>query len=210
MNNRAHFLFALFLAGALPMAAAVPKDAPSRPADKGCKWEKLSDAKVGLEAWVQRCDYGFRKIDFLIQGKSLALRYSDGGGKPDPLVDVLDLLPGETTEAGLKRIFASKTDPKVAKRCVLAPYHGLDEKVPPGVKRFTFVPDARYQKELDKKAKPDEVGDPACGDWGDAPDGIQYFETQPASGSGKVLFVRAGQDIPLFDDYTLKLLPAKK
>ena len=36
------------------------------------------------------------------------------------------------------------------------------------------------------------------------------FETQPASGSGKVLFVRAGQDIPLFDDYTLKLLPAKK
>ena len=42
------------------------------------------------------------------------------------------------------------------------------------------------------------------------PDGIQYFETQPASGSGKVLFVRVGQDVPLFDDFTLRLLPAKR
>ena len=207
MNKHGHLL-ALFLAGAFTLVATA-KDGPSRPADKGCKWEKLSDAKLGLEAWVQRCDYGFRKIDFLIQGKSLAIHYSDGG-KPDPLIDVLDLLPGETTEAGLKRLFASKTEPKVAKRCVLAPYRGLEEKVPPGVKRFTFVPDARYQKELDKKRDPNEVGDPACGDWGDAPDGIQYFETQPASGAGKVLFVRVGQDVPLFDDYTLKLLPAKK
>lgn len=208
MNIRRHLLLVVLLAGAFPLVASA-KDAPSRPADKGCKWEKLSDANVGLDVWVERCDYGFRKIDFLFQGKSLAMRYSDGG-KPDPLIDVIDLLPGETIEAGLKRIFAAKTDPKVAKRCVLAPYKGEGEKVPTGVKRFTFVPDARYQKELNKKADPGDIGDPPCGDWGDAPDGIQYFETQPASGSGRVLFVRAGQDTPLFDENTLKILPVKK
>src|SRR5216684_7510257 len=70
---------------------------PSRPPAPKCEWAQLSDPGVGLAAWVQRCDYGFRKIDFLFNDKSLAIRYSDGGA-PDPLVDVLDLLPGETPE----------------------------------------------------------------------------------------------------------------
>jgi hypothetical protein len=163
----------------------------------------FSDATLGLDAWVERCDYGFRKIDFVVKGKSLAIRYSDGAA-PDPLIDVIDLLPGETAEAGLKRFFAARTEKKVAQRCVLAPYSG-DQRA--GVKRYTFVPDAAYQKELDKTAKPDEIGDPTCGDFGDQPDGIQYFEVQPASGAHKILFVRIGQDTPLFDEKTLRLLP---
>ncbi|HYL05698.1 MAG TPA: hypothetical protein VE075_06640, partial [Thermoanaerobaculia bacterium] len=66
--------------------------------------------------------------------------------------------------------------------------------------------DAAYAKELAAKHE-DGVPDPACGDWGDSPDGIQYFEAQPASGARKVLFVRLGQDEPLFDEATLRLLP---
>ena len=54
-----------------------------------------------------------------------------------------------------------------------------------------------------RKADPNEVGDPPCGEWGDAPDGIQYFEVQP--GERRVLFVRVGQDEPLFDEKTLRL-----
>jgi hypothetical protein len=153
--------------------------------------DKLSDATVGLDAWVQRRDYGFRKIDFLFVGNSLAVRYSDGG-PPDPLIDVIDLLPGETPEAGVRRIFASHTDRALAARCVLAPSRRT--KLPAGAKRYTFVPNAAYRKELKRKEDPNEIGDPPCGDWGDAPDGIQYFEAQPASGAHKVLFVRVGQD----------------
>lgn len=41
---------------------------------------------------------------------------------------------------------------------------------------------------------------------GHDPDGIQYFEAQPASATlHKVLFVRVGQDTPLFDEATLRL-----
>ena len=152
---------------------------------KGCKWEKVSSTTLGLEAWVQRCDFGFRKIDLFLKGSSLFSRFSDGGA-PHAVVDVLPLLPNETAEAGIKRIFASHTDPKLAKRCVLAPYPG-DTR--PGAKRYTFIPDHAYKKELDAKADPNEVGDPPCGDWGDAPDGIQYFEVQGAA--RKVLFVRS-------------------
>jgi len=199
-------LFAAAVAVSLP-ALALGKDRPSRPPFKDCKWEKVSDAQAGLEAWVQRCDYGFRKIDFLFEKGSLAVRFSDPGAQPEPVVDVLELAAGETLEAGLRRLFAERTPKDVAGRCVLAPYR--EGKVPPGVKRYTFVPNAAYQRELDRKNRPDEVPDPPCGDWGTAPDGIQYFEAHPGSPARKVLFVRVGQDEPLFDEQTLKLLPAR-
>jgi hypothetical protein len=191
----------LIIACFLLMTAA--KDGPSRAPEKGCAWEKFSDASLGLEAWVQRCDFGYRRIDFIRRDNSLAVRYSDGG-QPDPLIDVFDLNEGETSEAGVKRIFLANTDKKLAKRCKLAPFTG-DPKPPAGVKRLTFVPDAAYEKELRKQEDPNEVGDPPCGDWGDAPDGIQYFEVQPASGARRILFVRVGQDTPLFDELTLRI-----
>jgi hypothetical protein len=193
------FPSAAFLLAAEPM----PKDAPSRPPVAGCSWERKTDTAVGLRAWVQRCDFGSRKIDFLFTKQALAVRYSDGGA-PEPVVEVLELRRGESTRAGIRRLFAARTDAKVARRCVLTPLRG--EK-PAGVERYTFVPDARYREELAAKANPDEVPDPPCGDWGEAPDGIQYFEAQPTSGTRSVLFARVGQDEPLFDEKTLRLLP---
>jgi hypothetical protein len=204
MRMRRPFL-ALLLAAALP-AAAAGKGGPSRPPVKGCAWRKFSDRGLGLEAWVQRCDFGFRTIDFLVAKGSLSVQYSDGGG-PDPLVDVFDLLPGETAETGIRRLFAARTGKELAGRCVLEPYRGTKARA--GVRRFTFVPDSAFQKELDAKADPNEVPEPPCGDWGDAPDGIQYFEAQPASGVRRVLFVRVGQDEPLFDEETLRILPRR-
>ena len=79
--------------------------------------------------------------------------------------------------------------------------------LPAGVKRYTFSPDAAYAKELEALADPDEIPDPPCGDWGEMPDGIQYFEV-PAGDGQKLLFVRVGQDEPLFDEQTLQVLPA--
>ena len=189
---------------AKPAAGHESASKPSRAAEKGCKWEKFSDAKLGLDAWVQRCDFDKRKIDFIVVKNSLAQRWSDGG-EPEPVVDVLDLKPGEALEAGLRRLFAERTDAKTATKCVLAPFHDQFLKTPAGVKRYTFVPNAAYAKELKKKEVPGDMPDPACGDWGDMPDGVQYWETQPQSGAAKLLFVRYGQDTPLFDEATLRL-----
>jgi hypothetical protein len=212
MKNRVAALALLVISGAAPLPAAgtrsSKKEGPSRAAEKGCAWEKLSDAGVGLAAWVQRCDFGFRKIDLKFSKNSLAIHYSDGG-ELDPLVDVYDLKTGETPEAGIERLFRERTEKAVAGRCVLAPYRDQFLKTPPGARRFTFVPDKAYDRELEAAGPPDGVPDPPCGDWGDAPDGIQYWEVQPAAGARRILFVRVGQDRPLFDEQTLRILPPR-
>jgi hypothetical protein len=195
------------LASATMSAAVARADepAPSRPPIDKCVWEKLADKSIGLAAWAQRCDFGFRQIHFEFTGNALAIKYSDGGAA-DPLVELFDIKSGETAEAALQRLFLEKTDKAVSARCVLAPY--TEGTVPAGVKRYTFSPDAAYAKELKALASPDEVPDPPCGDWSEMPDGIQYFEV-PAGEGAKVLFVRVGQDEPLFDEQTLRVLPAE-
>lgn len=199
--------FAVAACSLLLATAAVAADHPSRPADKGCAWRKLSDQALGLEVWVQRCTYsGNRTIDFAFGDHALVMHDADGR-EPLTVIRLFDLQPGETAEAGLRRIYAKLTDKKVAQRCVLAPYKPAAKRS--GVKRYDFVPDKAYQKQLDK-VKEDGVPDPPCGDLGTQPDSVQYFEVQPSSGSRKVMLVDAGQDIPLFDEETLRLLPAKK
>ena len=195
--------------GAMPLVGAQKKGSPSRDPEKGCTWSKLTDEKLGLDAWVQKCDYGFREIDFLVVGNSLSIRYSDGNGQPDPIVDVVPLRGDEKPEAGVERVFRAITPKGVAERCVMAPFKG-DPKAPSGIKRYTFVPNEPYQAELDKTQNPDEVPEPPCGLYGDAPDGIQYFEAQPSSSARAVMFVRIGQDTPLFDEQTLKLTAPRK
>src|SRR4051794_26593175 len=176
----------------LVLFAASAAGGPSRAPDKGCKWEKFSD--IGLEAWVERCDYGFRKIDFVAQGTSLAMRYSDGG-KPEPVIDVIDRLPNESGEAAVTRIFAAHSDKALVKKCVPRPFRGMQPRK--DVQRYTFV--LKNPKAM-KKTPDGDVPEPQCGPWGDSADGIQYFEVHPK----KILFVRVGQDIPLFDEQTLR------
>jgi len=194
---------ALLASVTISAAARADEPAPSRPPIDKCVWEKLADKTIGLAAWAQRCDFGFRQIHFEFAGNALAIKYSDGGAA-DPLVEVFDIKSGETAEAALLRLFREKTDKAVSARCELAPY--TEATVSAGVKRYTFSPDAAYAKELKALASPDEVPEPPCGDWGEMPDGIQYFEV-PAGEGHKLLFVRVGQDESLFDEQTLRVLP---
>ncbi|MGX7872593.1 hypothetical protein ACVDG5_006825 [Mesorhizobium sp. ORM6] len=108
--------------------AGADEPVPSRPPIDKCVWEKLVDKTIGLAAWVQRCDFGFRQIHFEFAGNALAIKYSDGG-KADPLVEVFDIKPGETAEAALQRLFLEKADKAISARCLLAPY--TEEPCPP-------------------------------------------------------------------------------
>lgn len=195
---------ALVASATLSAAARADEPPPSRPPIDKCVWENLADKTIGLAAWVQRFDFGFRQIHFEFVGNALAIKYSDGSAL-DPLVELFDITSGETADAAMLCLLREKTDKSVSARCVLT-YIG--RTVPAGVKRYTFSPDAAYAKELKALAN-DDVPQPPCGNWGEMPDGIQYFDFEvPADEGRKVLFVRAGQDEPLFDEQTLRVSPA--
>ncbi|WP_292136341.1 hypothetical protein [Mesorhizobium sp.] len=90
---------------------------------------------------------------------------------------------------------------------LLNPTPYTEGAAPAAVRRYTFSRDAAYAKKLKAVASLDEIPEPPCGDWGEMPDGIQYFEV-PAGEGRKLLFVRIGQHEPLFDEQTLRVLPA--
>jgi len=179
---------------------------PSHAAVKGCSWQHLADAKVGLAAWVQQCDFGGRKTTFSLRSGGLVLHYSDGGDE-ETLVEVHPLEAGESLEAGMRRLWAAGVSPAELEHCKLVPYR--DSVPPAGVKRYTFLPDAAYAKQLEANTDPGDIPEPPCGERGFAPDGVQYFETHPNSKVRAFLFVQAGQDEPLFDEQSLQLLGAE-
>ena len=186
--------------------AAVAADKPSRASQKGCKWEKLNAPATGIDAWVQQCDFGFRKIRLYGKDNKLLQHYSDGG-EDEALVESFARQPDEKPEAAVKRVFAEHTaDKSLVARCVLEPWKDEDPhaKPPPaGVKRYTFQPNAALKKELDAKQDPGDIPEPPCGEWGYTPDGIQYFEVH--GDAPRILMVRPGQDEPLFDENTLQV-----
>ncbi|MDB5531363.1 MAG: hypothetical protein JWR51_4466 [Devosia sp.] len=189
----------------LAISPAVARSAePSRPATEGCSWERLSDAKVGLSAWVQRCDFGNYKTEFRFDQANV-VQYSSNGPDPSIAIEVLDLNEGETAQQAMRRIFDAHTDAETAIRCVIAPYTSMESPV--GIERYDFVADAEYAAEPIVDEDPNEAGSPLCGDWGAMPLGTQYFEIQPQSSTRKILFVRIGEYQPPFDEQTLQLLP---
>lgn len=200
----AKFSVMIVALAAFSNVAAAQSGAPSRAAFKDCKWEHATSNAAGLSAWVQRCDYGFRKISFFYKGKALMQQYSDAA-TPDPLIEVFDLQPNESLQAGVQRVYLAKTPQNESARCVIAPYK--NGKPAPGTMRYTFEPNAAYAKELKAKQDPNDVPEPPCGEWGTAPDGQQFFQVWPTGSVRKFLFVRIGQDTPLFDEMTLQLLP---
>jgi hypothetical protein len=203
--HRSSALFAIIVLATA--AHAVGKDAPSRAAPQGCAWEKLDDAKLGLSGWVQHCDYRGRKISLYAKDRALLQHYSDGG-EDEKLIEVFDMQAGEKPETAIRRVFAEHTvDKDLVARCQVRPYKGY-QPVPKGAQRYTVLPNAALKKELDKKTDPGDIPEPPCGDWGDMPDSVQYYEAQ--DGARRVMIVRAGQDEPMFDEKTLRILPAIK
>lgn len=196
-----------FVLGLLAVSGiAAGKAAPSRKATKGCQWAKINDEKLGLDVWVQNCDYGDRKITISAKDNALVLHYSDGG-EDAKLIETFALQADEKPEAAIKRVFAEHTaDQDLVARCLVKPYKSYGA-VPKGVKRYTVLPNASLEKEWKAKTDPGDIPEPPCGEWGDMPDSVQYYEVQP--GANRIMIVRAGQDEPLFDDATLRLLPAK-
>jgi hypothetical protein len=196
------------LAAALTTLVAVSAVAGSRAPEKGCAWKTLSSPELGLEVPVQRCDFGYRVIEFLTLPRKPNLYQSmqDTGKKASlyPVVTVFEKKADETPDAAIKRVALGKLSWYKRKHCLVVPRR-LGH-LGAGKAAFTLSPDAKYAEKALEAAGGD-IPEPPCGELGELADGLTYFEFHPAENPRRFLFVSAGQDTPLFDETALKLLP---
>jgi hypothetical protein len=119
------------------------------------------------------------------------------------VVEVFEKKEDETLEQAIERQFLPKIPARERGRCrVLSPAPQI-ELNDSGKQSAAIVPDEKYAIEVAKR-RTQSPGVVACGVYGQA-DGIEYFEYHPNETKAKFVFVRAGQDQPLFDQNTLRL-----
>jgi hypothetical protein len=184
---------------------------PSRPADKGCAWDRLSDPALGLALYAPKCDFGYRRIDFKASAekKTVFQVLRDSGtaaDNPEPVIWVYEKKADESPEKALRRLFVSKLNRNQRRHCVVkettfAFFDGT------GKRAYEIVPDEDLAEETERNAHGD-IPEPPCGDRGRSADGISYFEFHEAENPRRFVFVDAGQEEhPLFDERSLTFLP---
>lgn len=203
--NLAAALTALAATAAL---AAVPPPASlsSRAPEKGCVWKLLSSATLGISVPYQRCDFGYRVIDFFEGKKQLIQSMKDTGKKEDlfPVILVYEKKADEGPDEAIRRIAFKDLTRYKRKHCVVVAKHvaylGLNKAA------FTISPDAEYAAKAAKEAG-DDIPEPPCGNLGEAADYASHFEFHPLENPRRFVFVSEGQDTPLFDETAIKFLP---
>lgn len=193
----------LALAGEMPVKA-------SRAPEKGCAWSRLVSKELGLELVHQKCDFGYRTIDFgasETHGEIFNVYFETATrqSSSDPVIKVYEKKPDEAIGAAILRVAFAKATRAQKRHCSVTAKK-LDF-LAPEKEAYTISPDAQLADEAAAKAG-DGVPDAACGPLGDQPDGLGYFEYHPAENPKRFAYVEYGQDEhPLFDEKSLKFLP---
>jgi hypothetical protein len=193
---------------AIAASAAVPSTPAGRAPEKGCAWTTLSSPEVGIELPVQRCDFGYRVIEFttLPHKHHVYQSIQDKGKKATlyPVVTVYSMKADERPDDAVRRVALGTLSRYKRKHCVVVARYL--SHLGPGKAAFTISPDKKYAAEALEAAGGD-IPEPPCGEYGELADGLTYFEFHPLENPRRFLFVSAGQDTPLFDETALKLLP---
>jgi hypothetical protein len=216
-------LAAAMLSMAVAVAVAVPALAqeaavqPSRPPAKGCQWMQLNAPGLGLQLLYQQCAYKRRKTSFVAVPKDGIVyeTWEDTGPRDpkdksprvgqEPRIQVFTKGAEENIGAAIKRVAAEKQSRRERKHCdpVMRTFNFLN-----AYKRaYVLTPDDYLAAKLANKAG-DDVPPPACGAYGDQPDGLAYFEYHPDESQTRFAYVDFGQDEhPMFDESSLVLAP---
>jgi hypothetical protein len=192
---------------ALLLCAAPSRAAEaSRPPEKGCAWKRLSDRKLGLELLYQKCDFGYRTVDFEVSAKEgvvYELLHDAAKGSKDsrePVIRVFTKPSGESISDAIRRVALASTPADRAPHCRAVP--AKDKRLLKGRHAYDFAPDDEVA--ILKKAA-GEIPDPPCGSLGVDYDSQSYWEYHPSETTRRFAHVSLGQDEhPDFDELSLK------
>ncbi|MFI5350828.1 MAG: hypothetical protein ACHQ2Z_14870, partial [Elusimicrobiota bacterium] len=177
--------------------------------DEGCGWTRLNSPELSLALLYQKCDFGFRRIDFEASGKEgqvfeLYLDTATRARSRQPVITVFAKEAEESPKAAIERIAFPKLSRHARKHCAVAAKKL--EFIGAGKKAYTIMPDDELAAETAKKAG-DGVPEGACGPLGYQPDGLGYFEFHSGENPTRFVYVDFGQEEhPLFDEKSLFFL----
>ena len=202
-------------AAALLLAASALASAPAAPAapsgdapEPGCVWKRLSAAKIGVELRYQKCDFGWRQITFKASvKKATVFRVTHDPKKKkdsfDAVVAIFDKPADEKLEDAVRRVGLAGQSWSKKRHCEARPRKLAF--IGRGKSAWVLQPDEDYAAHLKRQAG-DDIPEPPCGEMGDLPDGLSYFEFHDDE-PRRFAFVFYGQDEhPLFDPASLKFI----
>lgn len=161
---------------------------------EGFRWEHVSGA--GLDFMAQRSPQFHVVIDDSVPG---AVLLDSIGNRLDTLLMVFPLEHGSISE--LVAVLKQQPGWDDSQSCRL-------KEVDSGCKdrrRYVLVPDGEYADSINRIMLDSPV--PAtCSGWGIGNSGMRYFDVF-LSCPDKVLYVEIGQEMPLFDESSIRLNP---
>ena len=168
---------------------------PSRPAEEGFTWKKVSGAE--LEFWAQQNEsiqVGISEtlpgafIERIENGSPIAMRLA---------IQIFDIKNGNIEDVIEQlKLYNNWQEADSCK------FHQIESNRP-GVERYVLMPTGKALK----KFKEPETQEPictTCGDWGMGNSGSRYFEIHNRN-RNKALFIEIGQEAPLFDEKSITI-----
>lgn len=163
---------------------------PSRKAYDGFEWKKLSGA--GLELWYQANDNIRLIADSSLPGIVMIRK---GDVSPHKVIQVFDLQ--NNTINDVIDILKKSEGWDDNQKCRFKDIESGREKI----RRYVMVPDGDYATKIEAEMKTSPVP-VTCNGWGVGNSGMRYFEIHE-SNPGRAIFVKVGQDAPLFDENSI-------
>jgi hypothetical protein len=214
------FLVPTLLAGALlaaactrplpvPIEAQVAATQPSRAPYPNCQWQPFVSRTAGLGMLVQQCTPPLRVFSADESGVFATSTNAPAGGRSiNPVGRIIEIYPKRPTQPitdAIAERFFPILPAQAQGRCEV---QGGNRLRIAGPKEFySLAPTAAYQADAQRQAGSDP-GAQVCGDHG-ITNAVTYFEYHPTEDPSRYLFVRVGQDAPLFDEHSLRLFPPR-
>ena len=185
-----------------PVAAAETSRAP----DPGCSWENFESSDLGVRLLVENCADPSMHYVFSVNGDWVEQHRpsDDRTFGSHEMIRVLTKPADQPVEVAIRERFIARLAEKAARAsCKVVPakdtgVHG-DGKI-----LLEIVPSGAYERKIMRQLKK-EPRDFGCGDYGKGQANL-YFEYHPAESKTKYLWIDAGQDEPLFDQDSLKII----
>lgn len=159
---------------------------------EGFRWERVSGA--GLDFMAQRSSQLHVEIDTCMPG---AVLVDSMGNRLDTLLRVFPLEHGHITDLMAEFKRQPGWDDSQSCRLMEVDSEWKDRR------RYVLVPDGEYADSINSIMLDGPVTS-TCSGWGIGNSGMRYFEVF-SSCPDKALFVEIGQELPLFDESSIRL-----